>query len=52
MSNTIYVIMEHGSLRVAGYVTTEEEAKDYCFKHDDYFYFPVSKMNKGKNYYE
>ena len=45
MSDMIYVIMEHGSLKVAGYVTTEEEAKNYCIEHDNYFYFPVNKIN-------
>lgn len=44
MDNTIYVIIEHGSLFVAGYVTNEREAKNYVFVHDDYFYFPVNEL--------
>ena len=49
MSNTIYVIMEHGSLKVAGYTISEISAAEYCIENDNYFYFPVNKLNNKED---
>lgn len=49
MSDTIYVVMEHGSYHFAGYATSEEEASKYCTEHNDYFFFVLNKINNTED---